>query len=549
MATFDTMPPPAYPYSPMSHPAYAFKSTKKRDWNELNREYGDHPHHSHDAQQQQAFGELGRPAKRFKHGTDANVGGGQAASRSHSLSNDFVVGVDGGRDDDENTGGKTRQFQAHDTQFLRGGKKQRQEHSTQQRKQKRKRVLQQNHENFVRHQRMQQPSYWQFDCMPPQPPPNAGVEDDTQFDSDESMFDQQQFEHDMPPHYAHDTHSTHFFDAQTAAQHQHQQQQQQQQQHHRYSHIPNTCPAQAKYRSFTEPPPQPQPPPARADPAAPAPPPPPCSAGTVPPSSPAHHHAAQNLHSHSYAHPRPHDPSIDRVEQDNDGDDHDHDDGDGDAADTCDNNNNNNNNNDDGDGVDAAVNDVMSTQQQQQRRQQQQRQAEEDRTTQTRQARQKQQQHELAMKTAQRLEQLRQEQRKQKDEEQRRNELRDRIHPEIIRQAHPFKNNPIILIKKFCPKVRLSANASFKDIVKGFKRALAQYHPDRTVNETLEQQIRAEEIFKLLSTEKEKFEKQNETRNNHNNQHHHHHAHNSTHQHHQTYHRQSSHRHARHGWF
>eukprot|EP01083_Nonionella_stella_P129111 391518_1 len=93
----------------------------------------------------------------------------------------------------------------------------------------------------------------------------------------------------------------------------------------------------------------------------------------------------------------------------------------------------------------------------------------------------------------------------------RKDELRDKIHPFIIQKAHVFKNNPIELIKLFYPKTRITHNASTKDILKAFKRALAHFHPDRTINKTLEEQIEAEEVFKLLSQEKEVYEKkQNE---------------------------------------
>merc|ERR1712154_530406 len=113
-----------------------------------------------------------------------------------------------------------------------------------------------------------------------------------------------------------------------------------------------------------------------------------------------------------------------------------------------------------------------------------------------------------------------------------RDELRDKIHPEIIAQAHPVKNNPISLVKLFYPKTRMTGNTT-KDILKAFKRALANFHPDKTINKSLYDQIRAEEIFKLLSTAKEKVEKNQYQKTNNN-------------YHHTSYH---NHRQKRHGWF
>eukprot|EP01084_Bolivina_argentea_P099616 179043_1 len=116
--------------------------------------------------------------------------------------------------------------------------------------------------------------------------------------------------------------------------------------------------------------------------------------------------------------------------------------------------------------------------------------------------------------TADRLEELKQEQIHHRNEEKQKYILREEIHPQIFAMAKQYRHNrnPIELIKLFYPKVRLKANATTKDICKAFKRTLANFHPDRTINKPLRQQIRAEEIFKLLSTEKERFEKRSNPR-------------------------------------
>merc|ERR1712087_917242 len=114
--------------------------------------------------------------------------------------------------------------------------------------------------------------------------------------------------------------------------------------------------------------------------------------------------------------------------------------------------------------------------------------------------------HIIRQNAAKRIEELKNDKIKERKEGQIKDQLRDRIHPQIIQKAHPVKNNPIALIKCFYPKTRINANAEKKEIMKAFKRALANFHPDRTINKSLEDQIWAEEIFKLLSTEKDKFE-------------------------------------------
>jgi len=118
----------------------------------------------------------------------------------------------------------------------------------------------------------------------------------------------------------------------------------------------------------------------------------------------------------------------------------------------------------------------------------------------------------IRQKTAKRIEEMKNDKIKEREESAIKEALRDQIHPRIILRAHPVKNNPISLIKCFYPKSRINADATKKDVLKAFKRALANFHPDRTMNKCLEDQITAEEIFKLLSTEKDKFESQPEYR-------------------------------------
>jgi len=110
-------------------------------------------------------------------------------------------------------------------------------------------------------------------------------------------------------------------------------------------------------------------------------------------------------------------------------------------------------------------------------------------------------------RTARRLEELRSDKLKEQNEDEMRHRIRERVHPLIVRRAHSVRNNAVSLITLFYPKSRLKSSATPKDVLKAFKRALANFHPDRTVNKSVEQQVEAEEIFKLLSAEKEQFQK------------------------------------------
>jgi len=109
-------------------------------------------------------------------------------------------------------------------------------------------------------------------------------------------------------------------------------------------------------------------------------------------------------------------------------------------------------------------------------------------------------------RTARRLEELRNDKLKEQNEDEKRHQIRERVHPLIVRRAHSVRNNAVSLITLFYPKSRLKQSASSKDVLKAFKRALANFHPDRTVHKSLEEQVEAEEIFKLLSAEKEQFQ-------------------------------------------
>merc|ERR1711933_305932 len=112
----------------------------------------------------------------------------------------------------------------------------------------------------------------------------------------------------------------------------------------------------------------------------------------------------------------------------------------------------------------------------------------------------------IKQRSEQRIEKMKKDKLKQQNENRIRDELRNKIHPQIMAQVESVKNDPISLIKMFYPKTGINHNSSTKDILKAFTRSMANFHPDRTINKSIAVQIRAEEIFKLLSTAKEQLQ-------------------------------------------
>jgi len=112
----------------------------------------------------------------------------------------------------------------------------------------------------------------------------------------------------------------------------------------------------------------------------------------------------------------------------------------------------------------------------------------------------------IKQRSEKRIEKMKKDKLKQQNENRIRDELRNKIHPQIIAQVESVKNDPISLIKMFYPKTGINHNSNTKDILKAFTRSMANFHPDRTINKSIAVQIRAEEIFKLLSTAKEQLQ-------------------------------------------
>merc|ERR1712080_463361 len=71
-------------------------------------------------------------------------------------------------------------------------------------------------------------------------------------------------------------------------------------------------------------------------------------------------------------------------------------------------------------------------------------------------------------RTAKRLEELKNDKLKERNEDEERHRIRDRIHPLILQKAHCVRNNAVSLITLFYPKSRLKRGAEPKDVLKAF---------------------------------------------------------------------------------
>eukprot|EP01083_Nonionella_stella_P184295 668639_1 len=123
-------------------------------------------------------------------------------------------------------------------------------------------------------------------------------------------------------------------------------------------------------------------------------------------------------------------------------------------------------------------------------------------------------------RSKQRIDELKQTKLTEQKEEQMKQSLRESIRPIIQQKAKKAHKDPIKLIQILCPDVHIdTANITSRShIKKAFKKALVHCHPDKVLNKTLRERVECEEIFKILCTHKQIFEKNSDPiRNNDNN--------------------------------
>jgi len=119
-------------------------------------------------------------------------------------------------------------------------------------------------------------------------------------------------------------------------------------------------------------------------------------------------------------------------------------------------------------------------------------------------------------RSKQRVQDFKQKELNEKLEEELKQKTREKIQPIILSKVAKYQNDndPIHLLLSFYPKLNLNPYPSKpKDIANAFKRTLAYYHPDKNVHQSLEKKIENEEIFKVISLQKEKWLKSLQNKN------------------------------------
>jgi len=105
-------------------------------------------------------------------------------------------------------------------------------------------------------------------------------------------------------------------------------------------------------------------------------------------------------------------------------------------------------------------------------------------------------------------ERLRQLKQKEKEEERsaRRKEIeKEKVAKEINNIKRTFKYDPLGLLRYLYPEGKLSLRPKKKEVSKAYRKALKQYHPDRSQKLPLDKIVSCEEKFKLLNEFKDKI--------------------------------------------
>lgn len=114
------------------------------------------------------------------------------------------------------------------------------------------------------------------------------------------------------------------------------------------------------------------------------------------------------------------------------------------------------------------------------------------------------QERELQARVAQRYDELRAKNANAKAEEEQRNRLREHLQPRLLRMT--ARMTPVELLNEFYPRCRLGTQPDLDTLRRNMRRAMAQYHPDKTVGLPLAQQVESEIVFTILHNAYEKLE-------------------------------------------
>lgn len=111
----------------------------------------------------------------------------------------------------------------------------------------------------------------------------------------------------------------------------------------------------------------------------------------------------------------------------------------------------------------------------------------------------------IAEAANERLRQLKQKEKEEKRSARRKDIAKEKVSNEMKEMKRRFKYDPLGLLRYLHPESRLSLRPSKKEKLKAYRKALKQYHPDRSQKLGLEQRVRSEETFKLLNDFKDRI--------------------------------------------
>lgn len=111
----------------------------------------------------------------------------------------------------------------------------------------------------------------------------------------------------------------------------------------------------------------------------------------------------------------------------------------------------------------------------------------------------------VRQRTEERLRDLELERQKQESEQRIREQVLTTVLPKLERRANLCGDDPVRLLREFCPTMRVAARPTAKQLDRAYKKVMTKFHPDRTARFPLAQRIEAEEIFKILSSRKDRI--------------------------------------------
>jgi len=111
----------------------------------------------------------------------------------------------------------------------------------------------------------------------------------------------------------------------------------------------------------------------------------------------------------------------------------------------------------------------------------------------------------IAEAANERLRQLKQKEKEEARSARRKEIEKEKVAKEINNIKRTFKYDPLGLLRYLYPEGKLSLRPKKKEVSKAYRKALKQYHPDRSQKLPLDKMVSCEEKFKLLNEFKDKI--------------------------------------------